>query len=475
MIMKSKLYKINLSILLMLFLQFSCSEDIMDEIDTNPNSPTDVPIALLLPQATANTVSAIAGGAAAQAIANFVEHTTNVRLNPLEPWNVSSSHWNSTYDGLSDLSIIIQKGSADGEEEDNYAYVGIAKVMYAYTLGSATDLFGDMPHSEALQGSLNRTPSFDSQEEIYAYLQALLDEAIADLGRASITNPENLDLIFQGNTEMWIKTAYALKARFYNRLSTIDPQQSAQNALQAIGSSFSNPGENCIFNAYQPGTANDNPYAAFQKGQNVYAVSTTFVDILNEFTDAGFTDPRADYWLYKINEEIVGAPSGNNQSDVAHVLYSSPSLETILSDDAPLPLITYDELKFIEAEAYFRLGDTDAAYTAYQEAVSTSLLRTGIPEAETEAYMNQGSVLPGVSGLSLEHIIKQKYISFWLLQATEAYNDWRRTGIPEMRNPEGTTLRLPYPLDEISRNPSTPDNINDVTIFTIPVWWDQND
>ncbi|MEK6481790.1 SusD/RagB family nutrient-binding outer membrane lipoprotein [Catalinimonas sp. 4WD22] len=474
MMMKRKLYKINLSLLLLIFMQFSCSEDIMDEIDTNPNSPTDVPVSLLLPQATINTVSAIAGGDAARAIAVFVEHATNVRLNPIEPMNVSNNHWNSTYDGLSDLSIIIQKGSEGGDEEGNYTYVGIAKVLYAYTLGSATDLYGDMPHSEALQGSLNRTPAFDSQEAIYTDLQNLLDEAIADLNKEAIANPGNLDLIYQGDTDKWIKAAYALKARFYNRLSNVNPQQSAQNALQAIANSFTGPEESFIFNQYQTGTANANPYANFQKGQNIYAASTTFVDILDEFTEEGFTDPRADYWLLKINDEIVGAPVGNNQSDVAHVLYSSPSLETILSDDAPLPLVTYDELKFIEAEANLRQGNTEEAYNSYEEAVEEALLRTGIAEAEATAYMEQGSVLPGIDDLTLEHIIKQKYISFWLLQAMEAYNDWRRTGIPEMRHPEGTALRLPYPLDEVSRNPNTPSNINDITIFTIPVWWDQN-
>lgn len=473
--MKLNLYKIKLSWVLILLLQLACSEDIMDEIDTNPNSPTDVPVSLLLPQATINTVSAIAGGEAARSISVFVEQVTNVRLNPIEPMNVSNSHWNSTYSGLTDLSIIIRKGSEGGEEEGNYVYVGIAKVLYAYTLGSATDLYGDIPHTEALQGSFNRTPAFDSQEEIYTFLQNMLDEAIVDLGRESITNPGNLDLVFQGDTQMWIKTAYALKARFYNRLSSVAPQQSAQDAISAIANAFANPEENCIFNEYQPGTANANPYANFQKSQHLYAASTTFVDLMNEFTEEENTDPRADYWLLRIDGEIVGAPVGSNQSDVAHVLYSSPSLETILTDNAPLPLITYDELKFIEAEAQSRLGNTNEAYAAYVEALETSLLRTGVGADEAAAYMNQGNVLPGANGLTLEHIIKQKYISFWLLQAMEAFNDWRRTGIPEMRNPQGTTLRIPYPLDEISRNPNTPDNINDITIYTIPVWWDQND
>ena len=71
----------------------------------------------------------------------------------------------------------------------------------------------------------------------------------------------------------------------------------------------------------------------------------------------------------------------------------------------------------------------------------------------------------------MQHIIEQKYISFWMFQAIEAYNDQRRTGIPAMKNPEGTPLRLPYPVSEVSRNPNTPSEINDLTIYEIPVWW----
>jgi hypothetical protein len=40
---------------------FSCSDDILDEINKNPNAPTDVPISLLLPQATISVIHGVAG------------------------------------------------------------------------------------------------------------------------------------------------------------------------------------------------------------------------------------------------------------------------------------------------------------------------------------------------------------------------------------------------------------------------------
>ena len=104
-------------------------------------------------------------------------------------------------------------------------------------------------------------------------------------------------------------------------------------------------------------------------------------------------------------------------------------------------------------------------------AVLAACRRAGITEEEINAYVSQGTVFPGEGGLTLDHIIRQKNISFWMFQSLEAYNDQRRTGIPEMNDPRGTPLRLPYPPSEVNRNPNTPSNINDVTIYEIPVWW----
>ena len=58
--------------------------------------------------------------------------------------------------------------------------------MIATTLGMATDLFGDMPFSEAFRGDENiLTPGLITQEEIYDTLFTILDDAIADLGSAT--------------------------------------------------------------------------------------------------------------------------------------------------------------------------------------------------------------------------------------------------------------------------------------------------
>lgn len=469
--MKNIILKIGVLLGVLLLLTPACSDEILDEINKNPNSPTDVPISLLLPQAMVSTIAGVAGHPSGTYAGLFVEHTTNVHLNPRLPSDISGV-FNTVYSVLNDLQVVIEKGSEGGSEEGQYEAVGVAKILYVYTLGVGTDLFGQMPHSEALKGSEIRQPKFDDQEQIYNFLLQTLNEAIADLGRSSITGISSIDVVFNGDVELWKKTAYALKARLHNRLSNIDSEGSARDALDALAQAYTSEEEGLIFDKYLPGSSNDNPWTAYQKSQQSFAVSTTIIDLMDSMTDAGITDPRAEKWFTRIDGAFVGAPPGEAQTDLSHTVYSAPSSTEVLYDAAPQPVLTYDEMKFIEAEAYLRLpGNEAAANEAYEAAVTAALARAGIAEEAIAAYTSQGNVFPGVDGLTLEHVLQQKYISFWMFQSLEAYNDYRRTGIPEMQNPFGTPHRLPYPNSEIDRNSNTPSDINDVTIFTMPLWW----
>src|SRR5690606_33192490 len=185
----------------------------------------------------------VAGDAAGEYACLFAEHTSSVHLQRRHPYDVKSTVWARVYATLKDLSIIIEKGSEGGSEDGHYVEVGIAKILFAYTLNIGTDMYGDMPYSEALKGSEIRSPKFDSQESIYVALQNTLDDAIIYLDKGTIGNVSQLDLVFNGDVSMWKKVAYGLKARFYNRLSNINPQESANNAIASLEKSFSDASE----------------------------------------------------------------------------------------------------------------------------------------------------------------------------------------------------------------------------------------
>jgi len=447
----------------------SCSDDKFDEIGTNPNSPTEVPIKLLMPQVGVETAFAVSGTDLAWYSSVFVEHTTGVH-GQLETADkrtainstIGNNSWNSLYAGaLNDLNIIIQLGSEGGAEEGHWNAVGIAKVLSAYNYSVATDLWGEVPFSEALQGSENRTPLFDDQAEVYDGMQRLLDEAIADLQKESTTNVGTNDFYYSGDAEQWIKAAYALKARFHNRLSKKDPSGSATSVLNALTNAFEDGGDDLVFSSFTTDATGEHPWFQELNDRSHHAISTTIFNILD-----GLADPRADLWFGTVGGSVVPAPNGTAVTDQGGNIYSRAS-RNYLTATSPIPIITYDELKFLEAEAHLRLNERTEAYEAYLAGVEAAMERAEVDGDDIEAYLAQNNVAVGEANLSLEDIVTQKYIAFWLFQPIEAYNDFRRTSIPTMNNPVAPPPnRFPYPQDEVAANTNVPDR----TIQN-KVWW----
>lgn len=444
----------------------SCTDDVLDKIDTNPNSPTVVPENLLLPNIITTTAFSVSGTDLAWYSSVFVEHTTGVhgqlRQGDLRTGvnaTIGNNTWNAIYAGvLTDIEALIKQADNKG----NFHYSGVAKILKAYNLGIATDLWGRIPYSEAIKGSDNRAPSYDNQQDIYTALQSMLDEAIADLAKTSTATPTGDDMIYGGDIAKWTKTAWALKARFYNRLSKVDPTGSANDALRAVANAYSDASESCIFTKFTTDDTGEHPWFQESADRSHHAVSQTFGNLLT-----GLNDPRLPLFV----GDIPGggksyAPNGSAQNDQSGNIYSRASAN-VVNATAPMQLVTFDEMKFIEAEANLRLGNQAAANTAYQAAVTATMTRQGVAVADITTYLAQPSVSPAT--LTINEVITQKYISFWLFQPIEAYNDYRRTGIPTLNNTAGPApRRFPYPTGELSNNAA---NVPNVTV-SAGVWWD---
>src|SRR5690606_15916361 len=122
------------------------------------------------------------------------------------------------------------------------------------------------------------------------------------------------------------------------------------------------------------------------------------------------------------------------------------------AEAAPILILTYSELKFIEAEAALRAGQRPRAYTAYRQGISANMEKLGVPSGQAGAYLNHGSVSVGAAGLTLDHIFKEKYIAMFL--HPESWTDARRYNyaykdmtLPENHNSDlaGFIRRLAYP------------------------------
>lgn len=450
---------------LLIFSTYSC-EETFEEINTDPDNPVEVPNKLLLPSAQTFTAYGMAGSDLAWYASVWIQHTAGVwnqmeNADKLTDINsqLANNIWRfQLYSGsMMDLKQLMDQASEQGAN----SYVGIAKILMAYNLGIATDTWGRIPYSEALQGTANIKPVFDSQESIYQNIQTLLDEGISSLQSATDA-PSADDIIYGGNLNAWIKAAYALKARYHNHLSNIDANGSAQSALAALQNAFDSSDDDFLYRGFNNNATGENPWYQFENDRDQHCVSASFVAMLE-----GLNDPRLPIYALPVPGlgTIVGGPNAQS-TDQAGALYSKWG-STLVTASSPLPMMTYVEQKFIEAEAELRLGNTANATAAYEIAIGEAMRKVGVSEEDIATYVAQESVSPAT--LTLQHIITQKYISQFVMESLEAYNDWRRTDVITLTNPAGPIpVRFPYPTTEYDYNL---ENVPNATVND-GVWWD---
>lgn len=449
----------------------------LQEANINPNNATDVSVNVILPASQANMVWAI-NDFAAQSTSTLVQYLSgtlnvqyNVTLYDYLPAHFQTTWSNHFYAGaMKDFRTIIEKSTENGALH----YRGVAKIQMAMTLGYLVDLWGDVPFTEAGDLVTFPKPSFDDDAFLYSEVFRLLSEGINDLNQTSTTSPSRDDLIYSATTEAlwrtnsipkWIKAAHALEARYHNHLSKVDPQGSATAALAAIAAgTFTSNAEELKVSF---GTTNDvaGPWFGFLQGsfgQNNISISQNFINLLQNRVSAGVNDPRLPFYVQaKSNGTFVGTPYGQPQVSGVSLLGTY-----VNSPSAPTNLITYAEVKFIEAEANFRLNQFAAAAAALNAAVKASILRvTGSANAAYEAkFASEDATTIQVDGL--QKIFTEKYIAMFL--QAEAWSDWRRSipagaagtvsGIPTLtpaaaNKTEGLfPRRFLYPTSELDNN-----------------------
>jgi len=490
--MNKRLYIILFSLLLL----SACD---LTDTNINPNASSEVSVSAVL--SGAEVTLGFNTGVNAGLIANiYIQQVAgaNGDAASFDNYTTSPSYFNSTWQGfyagvLDELKII----KATAKEKQLPYYSGIARVLSAYSYGTLTDLFGDIPFSESLGGNVITNPVYDKQETIYPALQLELDSAIRELSQPATDNkgavPFNDDVIFKGDVSKWIATAWTLKARYAIHLSKLDRTTAAQQVLANLynGSIYRGIADytadaQVVFGA---ATTNANPF--YQQNTNRpgwIGLGASFVNLLNgnSVTDAPtkeeglFVDPRRAAFATQSpagsNKYRGSAPGVPGAFSVIGSYYGSAT--------SPVVLTSFTEAKFLEAEARLVLNPADPlAQTALEAAVKASfakIARAGDAYATPEkqaAYITAKATLTGTPEAKLETLITQKYIALFL--QPEVWNDYRRTGYPAIplaanatssANPQGQIpRRIPYPGNEQSLNKNTPAGSG---YQTPRLWWD---
>lgn len=461
-------------------ISWSCTESIMDDINKDINDPSDMTSNLIITDAMTASAFNVVGGDFCLYASIYIEHNTgtfgqfyNAEIRSSEPTASSTYNntWNGVYANLYALKIIREKCSAGGSEAGNYHTLGIAQVLTALNLATLTDVMGDVPWSESCQPGKIFTPRLDSQQDIYNDIFKLLDDAIENLDKESIfPSLGTQDLIYGGDTDLWKKFAYGLKARYTMRLSFRSAKYA--DVITFANQSFTSADEQAQFN-YNGSTA-ISPFYAIFRDRDYYGASESFHDKLVERTD-----PR-DAILFTtypgLGGSLLFAPNGTPTQ-----VQGQYSISAISEIDAPTYLLSYHELEFLKAEAYVRLNNLPAAATALEKGITAAFQKVNIGLSAADAADYYDDVVSArFTANPLSEVMNQKYIAFFEEEGLEAYNDYRRlkamgNNVISLQNPKNTTqfpLRLTYGSEDVTTNTNVRTAYGDGTyVYTENVWW----
>lgn len=227
--------------------------------------------------------------------------------------------WETAYTGVlknADAMIPLAK-----KQQKNF-HAGIAEVLKAYTLITLVDQFGDVPYTEAVKGNDNTNPKVEPGKNIYAAALILLDTAIADLTKASSSNPTSI--LFSPTTKAgWIKVANTLKLKAYITTRLVDPQAGSKiQALLTAGNIITTDADEFTFKF---GTQQSTPNARHPRyNEGYYASGGGAADYIGTYYlydllfEKGTADPRARYYFYR---QTLATPGTQQQQSCA---YQSP-------------------------------------------------------------------------------------------------------------------------------------------------------
>lgn len=455
----------------------ACTDKIMDDINKNRNDAEDVLAANELPSVVTETAFTTTGTDMAWYTSVFIEHNagTHAQMRDADTRvgvtasSLMNNSWNAAYDNMMILQDIIKKCSPGGSEPENTPALGIAQILMAYNLAIVTDMWGQAPFNEALKGLDNRHPKYDKQQDNYnKVIIPYLDAAITNLSK---TPPADVlkkvaanDLMHEGKLDRWIKAAWSLKMRYYLHLSNVMPD-AADKSLACLAKGIDKAEEAFVFNKYTPSATGQNPWFQYINDRMDQSIGKTLFDLMKQRND-----PRMNIYFDTLKGAII-VPAPNGTALESQGTRYSVSL---ISQDpvAPTPLMTYHEVKFIEAELLARKGQNFRP--ALQAAIEANFAYHGVAGG-TDYYKNEVVPLLGTTqAANLKEILTQKYIAFYEAESLEAYNDYRRTRIPTLNNPNnnnaayGFVERFPYPTSETSNNGA---NVPKVNIFKDKIWW----
>ena len=408
-------------IFFILLLAPSCKKG-FEEINKNPNGFTTASDGALFNA----VISSLQSGWNEQLYVNIsvLYKETQLFALPQVRWNNytlgTEEIWSNYYTVLPNLRELEKRfQSLDTSAAEVRNMMAMEKIILACKTFKVTDLFGDIPFSEAGYGFQDVSklhPKFDSQESIYLSLINELQWAADNIDPAAVTTEpilsfKNFDNLFFGDLTKWQKFANSLRLRYAMRMVNKEPVLSGEIikdifenqkpvfGLNEFGQLNDDPNECAALYPYQLGYRNESKGWSFNQSKDARMGTNIWHQLSkNDSTDgSGIFDPRAYYffetnnnkeWVAFPNDPPTATPDGGipyeYHRDVNYYIKGADCLYSPVNyylardmDYQPDILITGAEVIFIRAEAYM-LGigvakDPGTATSAFLDGIQFSL------------------------------------------------------------------------------------------------------
>lgn len=478
--------KIIIIIIAIVTISTSCKK-YLDTAYVNPNSPTYADPELVLQ----SCISAMHRGVAfdARATGFYTRNFSSLsgfyapeRHGYVAGSDIYGDIWRMHYWNMGfNLIDMISNGTAQGK----FDYVGAAHALNAWSWVTTADFHGELPVVQAFEKGRLRF-DYDNQNVAYEYALRYCDSAQKYFALVSTMTAPTLAVgdqyFFGGNVQRWQRFVNGIKARIYHRYqkkaSYVTNQ--ADSVIKYAGLAMQSTADDASvkFNNALVPTEARNFFGPTRNNVGLFRISKFMVDLMvGDATTPGpafgniVNDPRIRYihrpspdGIYRGIPTYQYADNGTTPTDRrvpnlwgAVGTNTPPSLgldtgaRTFFRNNAPSMMMTYSEMQFLLAEAYFLKGQSSNAYTAYLNGIRghfamlnthyvgylnnvgvnssgtvSNMTTVPIPAADLTAFEANTAFCPGAVNLTLKHIMCQKYIALWGWGYVENWVDMRR-------------------------------------------------
>lgn len=439
-------------------LLFTACQDQLEETNTNPNEAIKAQPEYLLANAIKSNADLTLGSdASMETTTLFIQHWAKIQYTDPDKYTVSIANvqnvWTNLYSqGLTDFATIIKLG----EESGNTNYQAVGLILKSWSFQLLTDLYGDIPYSQALQLNETLTPKYDAQKDVYLGLLNDLKKAteLINTSGSSISG----DLVYNGNLTKWKKFANSLRLRIALRIADKEPEVAKTVVAElAKDKSALIASNDEIAQLVYLASPNQNPVSRDRETRDDYRVSKSIIDKLQELKD-----PRLAVFANKTVDATptgyIGVTNGLPADSAAKLGFTKTSKlgDYFTAPASPAIFVSYAEVLFNLAEAAQRGFISENAADLYKAAVTASLQQFKVANADIAAYLAQPSVAYHAANYK-KSIGEQKWLALFS-QGLEAFAEWRRLDYPQLKPAYAGVLngklpvRLTYPTGEQALN-----------------------